>query len=257
MTYRLALDCSTSRGSVTLAEAAGPMLWQAEIPAGRGHGGQLFTVLERALGEIRAANGTLSHIVVGLGPGSYSGVRQAVAAAVGLAAATGAALVGAPSPAALPVTGLPEVYRAVSDARRGDVLPYRRARWRLHPRPRTPPRCRRAVRPPCGTSGVAGFRGGIPLCPTVCCPRLPFFFLTLASCSIYRKRPIACLPWNPSTCARSASRCPTQRNPSPRELFRRCTPHPLLGRDRPVRFAAQCPRRARIRRDGRLRSSPW
>ena len=118
MNYRLALDCSTSRGSVTLAEDDGPT-WQVEIQAGRGHGGQLFSVLERALGEIRSKDGKLAHIVVGLGPGSYSGVRQAVAAAVGLAAATGAFLVGAPSPVALPVPGFSGAYRAVSDARRG------------------------------------------------------------------------------------------------------------------------------------------
>ncbi len=117
--FFLALDCSTARGSVTLANAVGP-LWQLEIPAGRGHGGELFAVLDRAMNEVRATRGgTLSRIVVGLGPGSYSGVRQAVAAAVGLAAATGATLMGAPSPAALPVSGLPEGYRAVSDARRG------------------------------------------------------------------------------------------------------------------------------------------
>lgn len=119
MTYQLALDCSTARGSVALADAAGLTLWQVEIPAGRGHGGQLFSVLERALGEVRTANGKLGRIVVGLGPGSYSGVRQAVAAAVGLAAATGASLVGAPSPATLPATDSPEGYRVVSDARRG------------------------------------------------------------------------------------------------------------------------------------------
>lgn len=119
MTYWLGLDCSTARGSVALADATGPLLWQVAIPAGRGHGGQLFGVLARALGEVRAADGKLSRIVVGLGPGSYSGVRQAVAAAVGLAAATGASLLGASSAVALSVPVLPAIYRAVSDARRG------------------------------------------------------------------------------------------------------------------------------------------
>ncbi len=119
MNFLLALDCSTSRGSVTLADAAGPVRWQAEIPAGRGHGGKLFSALEHALGEVRSGDGRLARIVVGLGPGSYSGVRQSVAAAVGLAAATGAALAGAPSTAALPVPDRAGACRAVSDARRG------------------------------------------------------------------------------------------------------------------------------------------
>ena len=119
MNFLLALDCSTSRGSVALADASGPVRWRMEIPAGRGHGGQLFGALEHALGEVRSGRGRLERIVVGLGPGSYSGVRQSVAAAVGLAAATGAALEGAPSAAALPVPDRAGTYRAVSDARRG------------------------------------------------------------------------------------------------------------------------------------------
>ncbi len=119
MIYLLALDCSTSRGSVALASAAGPVRWRTAIPAGRGHGDALFGALEHALGQVRAGGGRLERIVVGLGPGSYSGVRQSVAAAVGLATATGASLAGAPSAAALPTPEGAGTYRAVSDARRG------------------------------------------------------------------------------------------------------------------------------------------
>ena len=117
----LALDCSTARGSVALAvgseRANVRTRWRAEFPAGRGHGGELFTTLERLLAEGRRDGERLTEIIVGLGPGSYSGVRQAIAAAVGLALATGAKLRGCPSTAAL-ATDLP-AYQAVSDARRG------------------------------------------------------------------------------------------------------------------------------------------
>ena len=116
----LALDCSTSRGSVALGqqrEEAPHTVWHTEFPAGRGCGGQMFTVLQDALRRVSEAGGKLEGIVVGLGPGSYSGVRQAIAAGTGLAAATGASLRGAPSVLAL--TAEPEVFHAVGDARRG------------------------------------------------------------------------------------------------------------------------------------------
>ena len=117
----LALECSTARGSLAIAVGRGleecEMRWRAEFVAGRGHGGLLFTTLERGLAETRRDGEPLGEIVVGLGPGSYSGVRQAIAAATGLALATGARLRGRPSMTALdPCTGR---YQAVGDARRG------------------------------------------------------------------------------------------------------------------------------------------
>ena len=113
----LALDCSTTLGGVTLATLDGRILAQEDFAAGRGRGGELFLALERTLHAARMAGGMPAEIVVGLGPGSYSGVRQAIAAAVGLAAATGAALGGVPSVLAL--RGAGECYQTVGDARRG------------------------------------------------------------------------------------------------------------------------------------------
>lgn len=120
--FTLALDCSTARGSVALMEEpAGaplpaPPLFQTEFPAGRGQGGGLFTALTAAL-RVLPAGESLGGIVVGLGPGSYSGVRQAIAAAVGLSVSTGAALAGVPSPAGLETDFA--AFQAVGDARRG------------------------------------------------------------------------------------------------------------------------------------------
>ncbi len=113
----LALDCSTALGGVALAGSDKRIMAQEKFEAGRGRGGELFLALERALRAAQAAGGTLGEIIVGLGPGSYSGVRQAVAAAVGVAAATGAALSGLPSVLAL--RGAGERYQTVGDARRG------------------------------------------------------------------------------------------------------------------------------------------
>ncbi len=116
----LALDCSTARGSVAIgrtAEGGGkmPVVWERLFPAGRGHGGELFSTLEEGLRA--AGSGPLEKIIVGLGPGSYSGVRQAIAVATGLSLSVGATLVGVPSTAALE-TGL-SAYHVIGDARRG------------------------------------------------------------------------------------------------------------------------------------------
>ncbi|MBV9126511.1 MAG: tRNA (adenosine(37)-N6)-threonylcarbamoyltransferase complex dimerization subunit type 1 TsaB, partial [Verrucomicrobia bacterium] len=95
------------------------MIWRAEFQTGRGRGGELFEALENAWRIVAAADAKLEEIIVGLGPGSYAGVRLAVSAAVGLALATGARLGGRPSALALALaTDAPE-FHAIGDARRG------------------------------------------------------------------------------------------------------------------------------------------
>lgn len=122
----LALDCSTARGSVAVGDreegsGSATVLWERFFPAGRGHGGELFsTVQEGWLAAAGVGRGGPGKIVVGLGPGSYSGARQAIALATGLALATGAALVGVPSVLALEEPAPRELScHIVGDARRG------------------------------------------------------------------------------------------------------------------------------------------
>jgi tRNA threonylcarbamoyladenosine biosynthesis protein TsaB len=55
-------------------------------------------------------------IIVGLGPGSYAGIRIAISAAIGLQAASRARLIGVPSICALPTEA--RRYDVVGDARR-------------------------------------------------------------------------------------------------------------------------------------------
>src|SRR5947209_2188686 len=76
----LALETSTATGSVALLEN-GRALFSERFGASRGHGSELFVSLERA----RSLVSRCDQIVVGLGPGSYAGVRIAIAAAIGLA----------------------------------------------------------------------------------------------------------------------------------------------------------------------------
>ncbi len=106
----LALDSSASRGSVALVEY-GRVAREIFVETPRGRGGALFSALEEILRERPA----LDRVVVGTGPGSYNGIRSALACGWGIAQAHGIPLVGVCS-----LLGLDEgEYCAVGDARRG------------------------------------------------------------------------------------------------------------------------------------------
>ncbi len=107
----LAIDTSTERGSVSLF-SAGALLMEEHFIAGRSHSASLFVSLERA----RALTREIHQVVIGLGPGSYAGVRIAISAALGFQLGLGSALVGIPSVSALE-SEAPE-YLAIGDARR-------------------------------------------------------------------------------------------------------------------------------------------
>ena len=109
----LALELSSPVGSVAFCEAAGSRDLKV-FPANRKDSGLFYENLQ-ALQEISGRPGV---IVVGLGPGSYAGVRIAIATAIGLKAAWGARLVGLPSICALDR----EEYVAVGDARRNSFF---------------------------------------------------------------------------------------------------------------------------------------
>jgi tRNA threonylcarbamoyl adenosine modification protein YeaZ len=68
------------------------------------------------LEKVRAKIERADQIAVGLGPGSYAGVRIAIAAAMGLRLALDARLVGVPSVAALDISA--RAYIVIGDARR-------------------------------------------------------------------------------------------------------------------------------------------
>lgn len=106
----LALDCSASRASVALV-SRGHVVKEIQAEAPRGRGGALFTALEEIMGEVK----DLERIVIGIGPGSYNGIRSALAAGWGIAAVRGVPVVGVSSLLGLS-TGS---YVAVGDARRG------------------------------------------------------------------------------------------------------------------------------------------
>lgn len=107
----LSIDTSTPHGSVALL-VDGELRLDEIFTADRSHSASLFVVLENA----RALADRVDLVAVGLGPGSFAGVRIAIAAAIGLELSLGAKVVGIPSVAALE-TAEP-TYVVVGDARR-------------------------------------------------------------------------------------------------------------------------------------------
>jgi len=107
----LAIETSTRTGSVALARD-GVVLSGAEFVAERSHNAHIFKPL-RALLDVA---GEVDGILVGTGPGSYTGVRIGIACGLGLALARGVPLAGMPSVCALDVA---DGYWVVGDARRG------------------------------------------------------------------------------------------------------------------------------------------
>ena len=105
----LALELSTARGSVAWSD--GDEI-EREWPNDRKNSGPFFQNLK----ELIETYGSPEIIVVGLGPGSYAGIRIAISAAIGLHASGVARLLGAPSICSMPcdATG----YYVIGDARR-------------------------------------------------------------------------------------------------------------------------------------------
>ena len=107
----LALEMSTARGSIAFRED-GAALLDGNFAADRKHSGAFFENVELCLKRY----GWPQEIVVGIGPGSYAGVRIAIATALGLRSSTGAKLAGVPSICALDVEA--RDYCVIGDARR-------------------------------------------------------------------------------------------------------------------------------------------
>lgn len=89
----LAIDTSTRYASVALYDGRTVLAegtWQAQ----RRHDDHLFPEIARLLALAGAAPADVRRVAVAIGPGSFTGVRVAIAAAQGIARAQGAATVG-------------------------------------------------------------------------------------------------------------------------------------------------------------------
>lgn len=94
----LAIDSSTAVCTAALFDAAGACLASADEHIGRGHAERLVPMLDELLAGRRPDT-----VLVGIGPGSFTGIRVGIAAAHGLAIGWSAQLAGISSLALLAV----------------------------------------------------------------------------------------------------------------------------------------------------------
>jgi tRNA threonylcarbamoyladenosine biosynthesis protein TsaB len=111
----LALDLSSGQGSVAWLENDGEPFVRI-FANDRKHSGLFFENLQRCSREF----GPPDVIVVGLGPGSYAGVRIAIATAIGLRAASATKLIGVASICGMDIAA--REYCVIGDARRASFF---------------------------------------------------------------------------------------------------------------------------------------
>jgi len=122
----LGLSTSTPRGSVAVADGAG-IRAQASYVELKAHGERLFELIDQVCSSAGLRKEEIQAIGCDVGPGSFTGVRVAVAAAHGIAMALGVPTVGVSSLEAMAVAafrGHPSASRvmAVLDAYKGECF---------------------------------------------------------------------------------------------------------------------------------------
>ncbi len=118
----LALDTSTGVGSVAVGEGD-RLLAEIALTVGSGHSSALLPAIDRALRSAGLEPRELAAVVVGGGPGSFTGVRIAAATAKGIVHAAGIPMFAYSSllAAAAGCWGSDRPVCALFDARRRDV----------------------------------------------------------------------------------------------------------------------------------------
>ena len=123
----LALDSADATGSAAVWDCARPepgaLLGHRRLVAGRGQADQLIPLADDLLRDLGLDYEALGALAVGHGPGSFTGIRSAVAAARGLAlaAALPVLAVGSLEALAAAVPDAEGTLVAAIDARRGEV----------------------------------------------------------------------------------------------------------------------------------------
>lgn len=97
----LVIDTATTRAVIALGETDGTLLAQRGWLAGYRHGEELLGRIEALLADSNQAPAELGGIVVGTGPGAFTGLRVGIATAKGLAHALRLPVVGVPTGSAL------------------------------------------------------------------------------------------------------------------------------------------------------------
>ena len=114
MNATLAIDTSTKEGRVSVL-SENKIIFNEIFTSKRSHNSQIFAPLQEALMSCDRAP---SLIVVGTGPGSYTGIRIGIAAGLGLSMALEIPIIGIPSICCAECTDQKSSYQAIGDARR-------------------------------------------------------------------------------------------------------------------------------------------
>jgi tRNA threonylcarbamoyl adenosine modification protein YeaZ len=114
--FTLILETTTPEASLAVAADDG-FFTGREFQSDRHHNALLFGPLAELLAGV--AVGSVGRVLVGSGPGSYSGTRVGIAAAQGVALAAGCPVVAVPSPVAVPLAAQGGGCLFLGDARRG------------------------------------------------------------------------------------------------------------------------------------------
>ncbi len=91
----VAIETSTRVGSVAVSFRGERR--RADLGEARAHASDLMPAIDRLVRELGATPADISAVLVGTGPGSYTGLRVGIATALGLARAAGAPARGVPS----------------------------------------------------------------------------------------------------------------------------------------------------------------
>jgi tRNA threonylcarbamoyl adenosine modification protein YeaZ len=113
----LVIETATPHASIALVSAAGK-IEQRGFKSDRRHNALLFEPLAELLGS-PDVRGRIGLVLVGSGPGSYSGTRVGIAAAQGVAIAAACPAVALPSILAVAAASDGAPCLAIGDARRG------------------------------------------------------------------------------------------------------------------------------------------
>jgi tRNA threonylcarbamoyladenosine biosynthesis protein TsaB len=103
----LAIDSATTRVVVALGDPDGTLIDALDWPAGYRHGETLLPAIDDLLGRAGIDRTRLAAVVVGTGPGAFTGLRVGLATAKGLAHGLGCPIVGISTAEALLVGAAP------------------------------------------------------------------------------------------------------------------------------------------------------
>jgi len=97
----LAIDTSGTSALVAIGDADGRLVCERRWTAGYRHGEELLAQVDAALKDAETARDSLAGVVVGTGPGAFTGLRVGLATAKALALGLGVPLAGVPTSEAL------------------------------------------------------------------------------------------------------------------------------------------------------------